>query len=325
MKNQRGMALIIVLLLLSIMAAVMVNTTQQGLLARERVYSGQQHIAQKWLLYGAEQWLLLQLTEQQIAADGHWHSVQLDEHAFLYQLKPISPCFNLNALIADESEPSPASAESEIDQATAEPEKIAMPQTEANGNEGQTSDTRPFPVRVFNHLLMNSGMSHEEAGMLTLAVLRHFPTDVNHRALPLRHVSELHSISGWRPEVWQRVAPLLCIAADRRLQVALNDFSVAQSPLFSALLLGTLSVEQAAAWLANRPIAGWQGPDDLLSVHFSADQAQAFSRLQPLLKWRTEMLELRLRLDNKESFLIHRVQLRQQQKQWSVISRYTGW
>lgn len=324
MKNQRGMALIIVLLLLSIMAAVMVNTTQQGLLARERIYSGQQHIAQKWLLYGAEQWLLLQLNEQQIAVDSNWHSVQLDEHAFIYQLKPMQPCFNLNALIADESDSPSASDENGKRQATADPEKIAVVQTESTGNEAQTADTRLFPARVFHQLLINGGMAPAEAEILTLAVRRHFSTD-DHRVSPLRHVSELHSISGWRPEVWQRVAPLLCIATDRQLQVALNDFSAEQSPLLSALLLGTLSVEQATAWLENRPIAGWQGTDDLISAYLPAEQAQAFTRLQPLLKWRPDMLELRLRLDNEDSFLIHRVQLRQQQKQWSVISRYTGW
>lgn len=104
MKKQRGMALLMVLLMMSLMAIVAVNINDHWQRSLARTQSQQDRLRAKWLLLGGEiyaQQRWRQAGEQRKAwgASGAAFSMRTEEGEVAIRLRRVDACFNVNALI----------------------------------------------------------------------------------------------------------------------------------------------------------------------------------------------------------------------------------
>lgn len=104
MNKQRGMALLMVLLMMSLMAIVAVNINDNWQRSLVRTQSQQDRLRAKWLLLGGESYArqrLQQAGEQRKAwgASGVTFSMRTEEGEVAIRLRRVDACFNLNALI----------------------------------------------------------------------------------------------------------------------------------------------------------------------------------------------------------------------------------
>lgn len=133
MKKQRGMALLMVLLMMSLMAIVAVNINDHWQRSLARTQSQQDRLRAKWLLLGGEiyaQQRWRQAGEQRKAwgASGPAFSMRTEEGEVAIRLRRVDACFNVNALIraagsteVGDSEGAPPNKEADIHAVTEQP------------------------------------------------------------------------------------------------------------------------------------------------------------------------------------------------------------
>ena len=85
---------------------------------------------------------------------------------------------------------------------------------------------------------------------------------------PLETIDELRAVRGYTPEVYAILRPILCALPDtvQRTSDALNINTLEESdaPLLQLAFNQALSIEDARALIASRPIGGWLEIEDLL-------------------------------------------------------------
>lgn len=74
----------------------------------------------------------------------------------------------------------------------------------------------------------------------------------------LQDVSELRAVAGVTPEVYERLKPWVCALPNSDLSpLNVNTLTLEQAPLFAMLLPGQLDVQSARKMLAQRPAGGY--------------------------------------------------------------------
>lgn len=232
MNKQRGMALLMVLLMMSLMAIVAVNINDNWQRSLARTQSQQDRLRAKWLLLGGESYArqrLQQAGEQRKAwgASGVTFSMRTEEGEVAIRLRRVDACFNLNALI-----------------------RAAGP-ADVGDSEGGTPN---MERRIFMLLLNNQGIAAAQAGAIADAIVARAYGE----GYLMGDVSELRELVGIDRELYLRLAPLLCAAPDAELRLNPDAVNDAQLPLLRAMLMNALSDERLRALLAARPPQGWQ-------------------------------------------------------------------
>ncbi|TXE26959.1 type II secretion system minor pseudopilin GspK [Serratia ureilytica] len=232
MNKQRGMALLMVLLMMSLMAIVAVNINDNWQRSLVRTQSQQDRLRAKWLLLGGESYArqrLQQAGEQRKAwgASGVTFSMRTEEGEVAIRLRRVDACFNLNALI-----------------------RAAGPADVGDSEGGPPNKER----RIFMLLLNNQGIAAAQAGAIADAIVAR----AHGEGYLMGDVSELRELAGIDRELYLRLAPLLCAAPDAELRLNPDAVNEAQLPLLRAMLMNALSDERMRGLLAARPPQGWQ-------------------------------------------------------------------
>lgn len=307
-SRQRGVALLVVLLILALMVTVAANIAErQGkvFLRTERQLSRQQA---KWYALGAEAFVgkvILRDTlttperttlTQSWARRGSQFPVEGGE--ILGQVQDGLSCLNLNAI-----------------------------------NQGvdydSTTVSTPYTAQVFRWLLINLGTDPVRAAAITDALrdwidedsqpLANGAEDAAYAALssPIRpanqkmnDISELREVMGMDAELYQRLLPFVCVLPTDKLMININTLRDYQSPLLTALFLNALNNDQAKTLLQQRPPAGWAS----VATFFAMDGFPSVnkSNIQRILVVRSDWFfaQLRVRMDNNSDFyqtsLLHR-------------------
>lgn len=258
MNKQRGMALLMVLLMMSVMAIIAVNINGYWQRAMTRAQSQQDQLRAKWLLLGGEiyakRWLQQSLDKQPSVNLGQaWArediAMRTEEGAVSVRITNADACFNLNALAA-------VSPEEDRGDAAA---KIAVEK------------------RIFMLLLNNLAVAEPEADAIAEAII----TKITGRRgaaetiYLFEDVSELREMTIINHELYANLAPLVCARPDSRLQINLNTVTAQQLPLIRAMLQNALSAEQVRALIGGRPPQGWRSLD-----FFTADNYPELGKLQ---------------------------------------------
>lgn len=228
MKKQRGMALLMVLLMMSLMAAVAVSINGYWQRALARTQFQQEQLQAKWLLLGAEAYAKSRL-QQARDAQSAWAlpdealRMRTPEGEVAIRFRRPGACFNVNALIRA------AAADAATDR-----EK-----------------------QIFMLLLDNLGIAAPQAGAIADAIVEKAYED----GYLMGDISELRPLEGIDRELYLRLAPQLCAEPDAALRMNLNAVSAHQLPLLRAMLMNALSVERLQALFAARPPQGWRSLD----------------------------------------------------------------
>lgn len=262
--KSRGIALLSVLLLLSLMVILAAEMSQALRQQLSRSASQQSLDQAYWFAMSAEQLATVALqktfvnkpktvnlsqpwaqTNQQFPVEGAGGAGTISG-----QLHDAQACFNVNALAkVGRSSENGATPEVQVFQALLQ--YLGLTPTDA---EQIAQSTRNW---VSNNELPNQGASDSHYSALPVPYL-------SARA-PMRDISEWRTVAGVVPAVALRVMPFLCALPTTELAVNVNTIASDQPELLAALYLEQLPVDQAATVLAERPDQGWDSVEAFLS------------------------------------------------------------
>ena len=277
-ERQRGVALLIVLLILATIAAVGVATTALVTRSVARAQAAQTRDAAVWALRGAET-AALHLLE---AGDGFGRSGAEDEDgtersggsrpgasaigrvltlpvggaSVTVRLDPVA-CVNVNAFVTGNAEayatpPPPggpgAALFGDLAVALGGNEPAALRLAEAAADFIDTDDA-PNPGGAEDFDLTRRPLPYRTAGRL------------------LADVSELRAVPGWDSATYSALKPYLCaVPSTAPLPIDVNSLRPGDAPILSAALGGTLPITEVERLIANRPAGGWPDAASFASV-----------------------------------------------------------
>lgn len=253
--RQRGVALLVVLLILALMVTISATIAERSGRAYLRTVGQLERQQARWYALAAESLAgkVLRLDgrdspnkthlAQYWAQEGRQFPVEGGQVAG--QIQDGQACFNLNAINQDAGEQD------------AEPKA-------------------PYPARVFRQLLQNLGEEPLRAAQVTAALrdwvdsdripLADGAEDEAYAALdspylpanqPLADVSELRAVLGVDADLYRRLLPYVCALPTQTLQMNVNTLRESQGPLLAALFLTGLGATEADQLLLQRPREGW--------------------------------------------------------------------
>lgn len=236
-NEQRGVALLIVLMLLALMAALAADMTISfhGQLHRTRQVN--HHLQRQYDIELAEKLALASLTQdvkdndRQTTLQQYWaqpQQLQLENgNTVKWQLRDAQHCFNLNALAKISDAP------------------LASPD---------------FPAQVFSALLINAGIDRGNTDEIVQSIADYIDADDSPRfhgaednfyqsQTPPRHsanqmlflTGELRQIKGITENIYQRLIPYVCVLPTSELSINLNMLTENDIPLFRALFLNNIT------------------------------------------------------------------------------------
>ena len=324
MRRQRGMALLVVLLLLAVMVTMASSMTERYRMQWLRTYNQQLQQQNYWYLLGSENLIRKVLVQdfkdnpEKNSLNQYWaieDQVFPVENAILQGVvRDQHACFNLNSLsnnITDET---------------------------------KTTASATYRATVFQDLLINLGTDEYRAQQITAAVQDWLDTNTIARSLGaedseyeartppylpanslMQDVSELRAIRGMDAALYRRLLPQVCVIPETTLQINPNTLRTIHAPLLSALFLNDLSIDDARSILEQRPASGWDDVASFLELNALSNTASAGDQVQSALTIKSFyfLATLQADTDNYQSRLISLFQ-RQSNNQVTVIRRHFG-
>ena len=261
--RERGVALLIVLLILATVAAVGVATTALVTRSVARAQAAQARDAAVWALRGAEAAALHLLESgdgggpgeedgeggagRDASIIGRSLSLPVGAAVVTARLDAVA-CVNVNAFVTGGSEayetpPPPggpgAALFGDLAVALGGNEPAALRLAEAAADFIDTDDT-PNPGGAEDFDLIRRPLPYRTAGRL------------------LADASELRAVPGWDSATYGALKPYLCaVPSTAPVKIDLNTLRPGDAPVLSAALGGTLPIIEVERLIANRPAGGW--------------------------------------------------------------------
>ena len=267
-SRERGVALLIVLLILATIAAVGVATTALVTRSVARAQAAQTRDAAVWALRGAET-AALHLLEAGSGPGGRGGedeeggergparpddtvigrplSLPVGGAIVTARLDPVA-CVNVNAFVTGSPEtyatpPPPggpgAALFGDLAVALGGNEPAALRLAEAAADFIDTDDA-PNPGGAEDFDLTRRPLPYRTAGRL------------------LADVSELRAVPGWDSATYGALKPYLCaVPSTAPLPIDVNSLRPGDAPVLSAALGGTLPITEVERLIVNRPVGGW--------------------------------------------------------------------
>lgn len=331
---KRGMAMVIVMVLLAVMTLLAANMSgriqqQIGLALHQQEYQ-----ALPWLTTAAESQALRLLRdsvglESTVNLSQAW--AQEDLHFSLPQgrvslaLSDLQACFNLNALheaqislAGQTSGSSPNAGEGGGENTEPENGEPENSEPENPTPESAAQNGTPLVVRQLLALLKSQDVPEYRAELLADSLWEFIDADsvvqtaqgredgeYLARELPfyppnslLTDVSEIRPVQGMDAELYQRVAPVLCTIPEKNLRINVNTLGEDNAPLLEAVFTPYLSRMQAEQILRERPQQGWESVAVFLHTPALADVDSAVKqRLKTLLTVSSDYFRLSVRIE----------------------------
>lgn len=254
--GERGIALLSVLLLVAVMAVVSATAIERLSLATRLAGTGNAMEQSRQFTYAAEALAsqrigtLLGVSNSQVTLQGGWHGkpmpVPLPTGGTAeLTLTDGGNCFNLNSLVADTTVGGATIRLDAVAQFTALMQALAIDQPTAKHIAASAADWIDPDQNV-------TGYGAEDETYQSAATPYRTPD------APMREPSELASVSGVTPVLWQKLRPWVCALPTSDMSpINVNTLLPEQAPLLMMLVPGRLSPAQASAHIAARPIDGW--------------------------------------------------------------------
>ncbi|MGL4250344.1 MAG: GspK family T2SS minor pseudopilin variant ExeK [Aeromonas sp.] len=293
-RGQRGMALLVVLLILSVMVIIASNMSgrlQLELRRTANITSGKQAW---WYALSAEALVSKVLTQdfkedpQVVSLGQNWASedaiFSLDDGKLKGEVTDLQSCFNLNSLsVANKS-----------------------------GNNGEELAQQPYPVQVFRELLKQLAMDDYEAAQLTDAIRDWIDKDsvpvsslgaedAYYEGLKPPYLTanqwmlgkdELRAVRGVTAKVYAKLAPYVCTLPNDQLKININTLLPKRPELLVALYLGKIGSDDAKRVLSERPQKGWK-ESNLMTDQLSAP-LESIKGLKEALVVKSDFFEARV-------------------------------
>ena len=277
LRKQKGVALLVVLILLVMMSALAAKISQQQL---------------RWAMQAQEKVVKDRLQSDAsgesnaLSPEGDWQQpleTQGEDYTVVSQVEDAQDCFNVNNLLAAEK---PAQGQAQ----TAVPEK-------------------PRNERIVEQILTQSGLSQSTAEEVYFQLVDYLDGDTTTAkegaesdawagVVParqpanqmMRTISEIKLLPAFPAAAYPKVSKLLCALPDTASKVDVNTLKPEQATLLAALFPGKLTEDDALRLIESRPESGWENMET-----FSKALEQTFPQLKDDLPQVAELLSINSR------------------------------
>lgn len=252
-QRQRGVALLMVLLILALMLVLASAITERTTRLYQQTATTLDNLQARWYALGAETMAAALLQRDALDSPYQTHLAQnwaqegrrfmVNDGEIEAAITDGQACFNLNAI---------------------------------NRRAGEESDDLPWPTRTFTRLLESLGAEPLRAVQIAAALRDWIDSDARPQRnggedevymaqtpgyltanQKMQDVSELRLVTGMDAALYQRLLPYVCALPDEAWQLNVNTLKPAQAALLTALFPGDLSLQQARQLLLARPRSGW--------------------------------------------------------------------
>lgn len=250
-REEEGVALLTVLLLVAVMSALAVGVLDDIRFGIRRTSNGEAVSQARWYALGAEAMAksrLSALRDADVTATEAWNGkvfrFPIEAGVIEGRLTDGAACFNLNSVVE---------------------------------GAGETYRRRPLGVAQFRALLIGLQIAPQRAEALAGALVDWIDSDALREAggaedeayanatrpyrtsgTLLAEVSELRAVRGYDPALYARLRPYLCALPSPVLSpINVNALDARHAPLLVMLTNGALPLDVARRVLQARPRAGW--------------------------------------------------------------------
>ncbi|MFK3659976.1 type II secretion system minor pseudopilin GspK [Scandinavium sp. NPDC088450] len=260
-RKQRGVALLMVLILLVMMSALAAKISQQFCRHLQKTHYQVSQQTLRWAIQRQQTVLENGLQKEAsseskgLSPNGDWAQpleTQGENYTVTSQVEDARTCFNVNSLIAEDS-----AAAKPADAPGALPEK-------------------PVKEQITEQLLIDSGVSATTAEEVyqqlvddldgdNLTAKQGQEQDAWASVIPargpanqmMRTIDEIKQLPAFPLTAWAKASKLLCALPDTDGKVNVNTLTPEQAPLLAAIFTGTLNTDAAKRLIESRPEEGW--------------------------------------------------------------------
>ncbi|MEG5634717.1 type II secretion system minor pseudopilin GspK [Enterobacter bugandensis] len=289
LRKQKGVALLVVLILLVMMSALAAKISQQFCRNLQKTHYQVSQQQLRWAMQAQEKVVKDRLQtdatgeNKALNLDGDWHQpleTRGEDYTVVSQVEDAQDCFNVNNLLAAEKIPQGQNA-------PAVPEK-------------------PRNEQIVEQILTESGISHTTAEEVYQQLVDYLDGDATTAkdgaesdawagVVParqpanqmMRTIAEIKQLPAFPVAVYPKVSKLLCALPDSASKVDVNTLKPEQAALLAALFPGKLTEDDAVRLIDSRPETGWENMET-----FSKALEQTFPQLKDDLPQVAELLSI---------------------------------
>ncbi|WP_236307616.1 type II secretion system minor pseudopilin GspK [Enterobacter bugandensis] len=289
LRKQKGVALLVVLILLVMMSALAAKISQQFCRNLQKTHYQVSQQQLRWAMQAQEKVVKDRLQtdatgeNKALNLDGDWHQpleTRGEDYTVVSQVEDAQDCFNVNNLLAAEKIPQGQNA-------PAVPEK-------------------PRNEQIVEQILTESGISHTTAEEVYQQLVDYLDGDATTAkdgaesdawagVVParqpanqmMRTIAEIKQLPAFPVAAYPKVSKLLCALPDSASRVDVNTLKPEQAALLAALFPGKLTEDDAVRLIDSRPETGWENMET-----FSKALEQTFPQLKDDLPQVAELLSI---------------------------------
>ncbi|MFB4397088.1 type II secretion system minor pseudopilin GspK [Enterobacter bugandensis] len=289
LRKQKGVALLVVLILLVMMSALAAKISQQFCRNLQKTHYQVSQQQLRWAMQAQEKVVKDRLQtdatgeNKALNLDGDWHQpleTRGEDYTVVSQVEDAQDCFNVNNLLAAEKIPQGQNA-------PAVPEK-------------------PRNEQIVDQILTESGISHTTAEEVYQQLVDYLDGDATTAkdgaesdawagVVParqpanqmMRTIAEIKQLPAFPVAAYPKVSKLLCALPDSASKVDVNTLKPEQAALLAALFPGKLTEDDAVRLIDSRPETGWENMET-----FSKALEQTFPQLKDDLPQVAELLSI---------------------------------
>lgn len=267
-RKQKGVALLVVLILLVMMSALAAKISQQFCRNLQKTHYQVSQQQLRWAMQAQENVVKERLQidasgeSKALAPEGDWHQpleTQGEDYTVVSQVDDAQDCFNVNNLLAEE--------------------KVAQ------GQNGSAVPEKPRNALVIEQLLTKSGIGQSVAEEIYLQLLDYLDGDTTTakegaesdawaNVVParqpanqmMRTIAEIKLLPAFPATAYAKVSQFLCALPDTASKVDVNTLLPEQAVILAALFPGKLTEDDAVRLLASRPETGWENMEAFSKV-----------------------------------------------------------
>ncbi|EWG68810.1 MULTISPECIES: type II secretion system minor pseudopilin GspK [unclassified Enterobacter] len=277
LRKQKGVALLVVLILLVMMSALAAKISQQFCRNLQKTHYQVSQQQLRWAMQAQEKVAKDRLQadasgeSKALSPDGDWHQpleTRGEDYTVVGQVEDAQDCFNVNNLLAVE--------------------KVAQ------GQNAPAMPEKPRREQIVEQLLTQSGLSQTNAEEVYLQLVDYLDgdtttakegaeTDAWAGVVParqpanqmMRTIAEITLLPAFPAAAYPKVSKLLCALPDAASKVDVNTLKPEQAALLAAVFPGKLNEDDAVRLIESRPETGWESMET-----FSKALEQAFPQLK---------------------------------------------
>ncbi|EPR9734827.1 type II secretion system minor pseudopilin GspK [Enterobacter bugandensis] len=289
LRKQKGVALLVVLILLVMMSALAAKISQQFCRNLQKTHYQVSQQQLRWAMQAQEKVVKDRLQtdatgeNKALNLDGDWHQpleTRGEDYTVVSQVEDAQDCFNVNNLLAAEKIPQGQNAP-------------AVPEKSRN-------------EQIVEQILTESGISHTTAEEVYQQLVDYLDGDATTAkdgaesdawagVVParqpanqmMRTIAEIKQLPAFPVAAYPKVSKLLCALPDSASKVDVNTLKPEQAALLAALFPGKLTEDDAVRLIDSRPETGWENMET-----FSKALEQTFPQLKDDLPQVAELLSI---------------------------------